>query len=436
MNNPPFSENPAIRVGMVLDQPFPPDARVEREAMALARAGFEVHLLCVSKTDSPADEYYQGFWIHRASPEALQYTIPLLNLQTRLPYTGLIQSLAHSWMHIDTTWHSLIHRFVRHYQIQILHIHDLRLVKTALHVKNNACSDMPLKLVADLHENYPALMQLLKGKTDPARGEKARIKWQKIEDEATQGSDHVITVIEEARERLIGGGLPPSKITVLPNTVDTEKFLQAPSNPEVTKRFKSRFLLTYVGHINGEHRGIHTVLEAMALLKEEMPELSFVGAGPVRDDYGRTLDALIKEHQLTDRVHFTGWLDETAFVPYIQAADICLCPHQQNDHTNNTFPNKVYLYHLFSKPVITSDCVPLKRYIDATQGGLVFRSGKAEELANCIRQLYSHQIQRKTLGEDGYQAVIKTYHWGNTEKTLLSLYQTLSQKSVPALVSV
>jgi hypothetical protein len=29
-----------IRIGMVLDQPFPPDARVEREAMALAEAGY------------------------------------------------------------------------------------------------------------------------------------------------------------------------------------------------------------------------------------------------------------------------------------------------------------------------------------------------------------------------------------------------------------
>jgi len=53
------------RILMILDQPFPPDIRVENEACALAKAGFEVILLILAPDTRAPIEDYQGYTIVR-----------------------------------------------------------------------------------------------------------------------------------------------------------------------------------------------------------------------------------------------------------------------------------------------------------------------------------------------------------------------------------
>lgn len=411
-----------IRIGMVLDQSFPPDARVEREATALVEAGYEVHLLCALRPeDILSEEAYRGIYIHRVNPDQLTWTVPLVGWKWRWPYQGIFKNYFHHFHTIDTIWYTLIDRFARDYGLDVLHIHDLRLVKTALSVGDRR--DIPV--VADLHENYPALMQMMKGRHDPERGQVQREKWEAVETECLERVLQVITVTDEARDRLVRKDIPARKILVLENTVDIEKFQAAPVDSDITRKYKPDFVLCYVGHLNDTHRGIQTVLQAMAKLKNEIPELKFLGAGAIREPYRKQLDAIIEEGGLQDRVHFTGWLDETEFVTYIEASDICLCPHIANDHTDATFPNKVYLYHLFKKPIIVSSAIPLQRYVETTGGGLTFQSGDADMLANLIRMLYSRPDLRLEMAKKGQKVVLERYNWKESAKTLVAMYDRL-----------
>jgi glycosyltransferase involved in cell wall biosynthesis len=410
---------------MILDQPFPPDARVEREAMALVQAGYEVHLLCLKRDEDIEREFlHHGIWVHRVDPEQVDFYLPVVGTATRLPYKGLVKNIFHNIWNIDTVWHTLIRRFVTRFQIDILHVHDLRLLSTGLAAVRN----YHVPVVSDLHENYPALMQMLKGRTNPARGEKQRVKWDALQQTGCAQAAGVITVSEEMKEILGRQGIPPQKVTVLPNTVDLDKFLATEANPETLRRYKAKFMLTYVGHINNIHRGIHTVIEALGFLKDEIPEILFVAAGPTRDHYLADLQRLMTIHQVEHLVEFTGWQEEEQFRSYIEASDVCLCPHIANDQTNTGIPNKVYLYHLFNKPIVASDFLPMRRYIEATGGGLLYPSGNARALADQILALYRDIQLRHQLAENGRQAVLTTYNWSRTREDLLALYQRVGQQ--------
>lgn len=414
--------NCIARIGMVLDQPFPPDARVEREAMALIEAGFEVHILCVLRPEDDVREFvHKGIHVHRVIPEAVDFLFPFTRIGTRLPYKGLIKNVFRHYWNIDTVWHTLIRRFAVRFNLDALHVHDLRLLSTALSVGKKH----DIRVISDLHENYPALMEMMKGRTNPDRGEKQRLKWDEIQARDTQLAEAVITVSNEMKDILQKQGLPAEKVTVLPNTVDIEKFLAYDVDHSLVKRFHSRFLLTYIGHVNNHHRGIHTVIEALSILKDEIPDIFFVAAGAYRDHYMEELAAQIDALGVTGHVHFTGWLDESQFRTYIEASDICLCPHIANDQTNTGIPNKVYLYHLFNRPIIASDFTPMKRYIEDTQGGLLYHSGDALELADAIRQLYHDAPRRKVMAERGELAVKERYNWQVTRQSLIGLYQRL-----------
>jgi glycosyltransferase involved in cell wall biosynthesis len=416
---------PRVRVGMILDQPFPPDARVEREAVSLSKSGYEVHLLCEGREDElPTEELYRGIYIHRVKPAQVSVLLPWFRWPSRLLYRGIIKNYFYQFKNIDTAWHTLINRFIKQYGIQIVHVHDLRLAKTCL----NITQYYNLPLVVDLHENYPALIELMKAGKGARHALRKRQYWEKVEEDCLWQANKVITVTKEAKDRLIKKNLSAAHIAVIENTVDMAKFMSVQVDPEISRAFRPYFVLTYVGHINNTHRGLHTVLDALALLKDEIQEIRFIAAGTTQPAYLALLQQQVLAYQLQDVVHFTGSIAETEFVNYIEVSDICLCPHLANEHTNATFPNKVYMYHLFKKPVIVSDAVPLKRYIDSTGGGLSFASGNAEELAKTIRHLYHRSDLRREMALNGHKAVLESYNWQQTSNQLLELYGQLAHQ--------
>ena len=50
---------------MVLDEPFPPDTRVENEAQTLLGAGMEVWLMAIAPDTRPTEEIFRGIRIIR-----------------------------------------------------------------------------------------------------------------------------------------------------------------------------------------------------------------------------------------------------------------------------------------------------------------------------------------------------------------------------------
>ena len=148
-----------------------------------------------------------GIHVHRVNPASVRYRLPGIGLKTRLPYKGLFKNAVRALFQVDTVWYTLINRFIRDLNLDVLHIHDLRLCPTGL----SAARRLDLPVIADLHENYPALMAMLKGRNSPQKARKAYKKWRRVERDVVWDADAVITVIEEARDRLITKRCPRPK---------------------------------------------------------------------------------------------------------------------------------------------------------------------------------------------------------------------------------
>jgi glycosyltransferase involved in cell wall biosynthesis len=415
--------SPKVRIGMVLDHPFSPASRVEREAVALATAGYEVHLLCpLQPQDRLMDEAYRGFYIHRVDLTDVSIGIPWLGRSSRFLYQGLLREAFLRFKNIDTTWHTLIHRFARNCRLQVLHVHGHRLLDTALNISTHY--GMPL--VADLPDHYPALVQLSQGLKREREALALRTRWETLEERGVQRASRVLTSTSESRQRLLRKGVNPDFVMTLENTVEVENLLHASVDMEIIKRFKSNFVLTYVGRLTDAYQGIQTVLEAMALLKDHIPEMIFVAAGPIREGYRRQLLPVIEAHGLQDKVHFVGRIDELATVSYIDVSDVCIFPHLSNDHTDTTFPEAIYSCQALKKPVVLGSTIPMLRYAEETAGGLAFPSGDAPVLADLLHTLYTRPDLRRDMSLNGYQAVVERFHWGHSASDLVVMYDQLT----------
>ena len=109
----------------------------------------------------------------------------------------------------------------------------------------------------------------------------------------------------------------------------------------------------------------------------------------------------------------------------IGLSDICTVPHVKNDFTDATIPHKLFQYMLMGKPVVVSDAKPLKRIVEETGCGRVFKNRDDRDLAGVLLSLYKNPDQRETMGGRGRIAALEKYNWKKEEESLLELYRDM-----------
>lgn len=406
--------NKNLKIGMLLGNSFPPEIRLEKEARTLTQAGFEVHLLCTSQTGSEQTFYY-SMRIHRI----------------KLPRIKLLRQLSFFIFHltfVNYIWYREIIKFITNNNINVLHVHDLPLVYTAIKVKNKFPN---LKIIADLHENYPAALQEWVKFSTSNLLQSLILKylysyqrWYKHEKIILEKADKILVVVEEMKTRLIQShSISSNKITIISNLEDTSFVTNAIIDDTIIKKYNRDFIICYIGGF-GSHRGIDTAINGMNYLyKYNDIKLLLIGKGtPVFTKY---LHQIINKNTLGNCVTIIEWQPFAKVYSYMSASQVCIVPHNMNDHTNNTIPHKLFQYMLAGKPLLVSTCKPLARIVSQLNSGLVFIAGDPQDFANKILFLYHNQRLRYTLGINGKNATLfGKFNWDEEGKKLINLYQS------------
>jgi glycosyltransferase involved in cell wall biosynthesis len=92
-------------------------------------------------------------------------------------------------------------------------------------------------------------------------------------------------------------------------------------------------LLGYFGFLN-ESKGVDTLLRALKRIVERGADVQLLMVGgragfsdPTNAVYAEQIDAMIGELQLTDRVHWTGFVPEREVSSALMATDLCVLPY-------------------------------------------------------------------------------------------------------------
>ena len=212
-----------------------------------------------------------------------------------------------------------------------------------------------------------------------------------------QQADAVITVSPELaayRQRRLG--IRPQ---VSPNGVDYRFFRQVtPVNNDLT--------LVYCGSLE-PWAGVGTVLEAMALLQEVLPQLKFIVAGS-----GSQLSQLRQqaaEQGLTERVEFLGQVTYQELPTILAQGKIGLVPFQPSRLTELAWPLKLMEYLAAGLPVVVSSGGTTARLVRGAGCGEI-ANGSGPDLARAIKRLVASSRRLNLLGERGRQ-LASHYDW-------------------------
>ncbi len=401
-----------MKILMLLEIPFPTDIRVQKEADALQAAGHHVMVLCPARNREPLYEEFQKIQIYRFAAEDPK---KFFRRKVVLGYRAL------TFRHL--IWAKAIRNITKKTNIDALHVHDLLLVATAVGVKNKT----GIPIVADLHENYPELLRIRYGRIKLNWKDRLLVgadRWVKHERSILKFVDHIIVVVEEAKERLISSGISAEKISIVSNTEDPKYWESYKIDKNVFHRYKDKFVVSYIGGV-GTHRGLDVAIKAMSLIKNKMFNLRLVIVG-CQGWYGKELKKIARSLGVSEEVDFIPRVPIENVRSYYESCDIGLVPHNSTPHTETTVPHKLFQYMLFNKPLVVSSCRSLKRIIEDTGAGVVFKAGDPEDLSAKILLLYNRPNLSRRLSKKGHSAVIQgKYNWHSDGKVLTDLYSNL-----------
>ncbi|MBS3992355.1 MAG: glycosyltransferase family 4 protein [Bacteroidetes bacterium] len=395
-----------MKIGMILDKTFPPDPRVENEALALISSGHEVFLFCLSYKDEHLNESYKGINVRRYLSNKLIYKL---------------SALAYTFPFYRIALKNKIKHFIEAYNIEALHIHDITIAETVFSV--NETKKLPV--VLDLHDNLPEIMKLYPHlQKFPGKYLINPQKWKIAEEKFIQKATKVITVSEEFIDEVqLRLNINSDKIILVPNTVRESFYKYAKIEKKILQKYEHNFMILYLGD-TGIRRGLLTAIDSLIALKNEIPNLKLVIVGVNTTDY--ILKEHVKKEHLENYVDFVGWKDVSLFPSYIIASSICISPLYRNIQHDVAYANKLFQYMSFGKPVLVSNATAQKNLIERTHSGLVHEEKNAADFAEKVIELYQDKVLANQLGANGKRFVEEEFCWEKVSGNLVKLYQDLA----------
>lgn len=401
---------------MLLDGSYPSDIRVRKEAESLATY-HEVFILCNKAHDEPVFETLNGVKIIR-----------------KIKYQGTVQKgiidVLSAVNFVNPFIKKILSDFIKENNIDVIHVHDLPLAKTAFLIAKKH----RIKTVLDLHENYPAALKTwFSWRKNPIVRMKNSIffgyrRWRKHESNILKKYDVLIAVVDEMKERLMEQhDILEDKIVVVTNAEKKEfakNFEKLDSN--YFSDYSDRFIISYVGGF-GPHRGLHTAIEGMKWVSKEIPEAILLLVGPSHPDVRSHLGSIIDECNVQDFVVIKGRTPFSKVMAIMKNSDVNIIPHVSNEHTESTVPHKLFQILLSGKPLLVSDCAPLRRITKEHNIGSCFEAENPESFAKQIIEIYTHYDEALQMSKRGYdQTYNGALNWESMSKELITLYDNLS----------
>ncbi len=177
------------------------------------------------------------------------------------------------------------------------------------------------------------------------------------------------------------------------------------------------FIVGFMGRIHQE-KGLDTLVNALALLPRNSV-LVLLGRGPYRAE----LETMIRGLNLQERVSWLPWVHSNEVVEYINAFDVLALPSRTRRNWKEQFGRVLIEAMACETCVVGSDSGEIPNVIG--DGGLVFREGNEQELADSLRKLMNDRAWCQSLGRRGRQRVLEHFTYAKVAQARVEFYRRI-----------
>jgi glycosyltransferase involved in cell wall biosynthesis len=221
-------------------------------------------------------------------------------------------------------------------------------------------------------------------------------------------TDRIIMNTEQARQFAIAQGLPPHKLGVIYNGIDTARYSPGPDQRiELLGIPPDRPVILSVGRLEPEHKGQDVLLQALKILLADWPEpdnpplLVFVGEGVVSKR--GELEALTAALGLGEGVRFLGLRGDIPAL--MRSADVLVMASRRlaggGGYTTESSPNVLLEAQACGLPVLATDVGGARELIREGVTGRLIPPDDPPQLAQNLAKLLADRAGRQAMAAAG-----------------------------------
>lgn len=393
-------------LGIIVDNDFNSDVRVRKEIDILKRHGLKINILCFA-FDKKSYPEVDGVKTCRIEMKKKTKDI-LFFLFNRIPLYELI-------------WKKRIKKFILRNSIDVIHVHDLYMSRSAHLAIKSLKKEIPL--ILDLHENFPFAIESYNWTKGSFRNLISNPKiWHKKEARYLGYASKLIVLSESFKQDLLQRYefLNGDDIIVFPNVIDLRQFEKFKLNSKLAK--SNNVTLMYFGGV-AERRGIFDTLSVFEKALDRGLNIELLIIGPVDKADKKRFFREINHEKLKDNINYIPWIDLSDLVTYMDVSDVFLSPLVKNEQHDSGVANKIFQYMYGGKPIIVSNCEPQMELVHSFNCGLSYST--EQEYLDCVIRLVENKHLRETLGKNGFTKLYEVYDNKDYENLLLKVYEDL-----------
>jgi len=251
-----------------------------------------------------------------------------------------------------------------------------------------------------------------------------------LERAMAQNSDKIITVSYAMQEDLIRHGWQSSKISVVWNGVDPERYDPANVEKQDIDEIRMKYgiptdwnMLLFVGRLAWV-KGVRNLLQAMPLILKEYPnaKLVILGKGEEQVDIVETAERLNIKDNIVYRFDFVS---EKERILHYAASDVCVFPSIYE-------PFGIVSLEAMSmeRPVVVGarGVVGFKEQIvnsGPDQNGVHINGEDPADIAWGIKETLRYPEKAKNWGENGRRRVLEYFTWRKVAEETIKIYESL-----------
>lgn len=377
------------RVILLRSNPVNPDPPVEKAAVALLNAGYDVKIIGWDRDADYAEK--------RDFVQLLEYNVEVIRFGIKAQFSGGIKKnlfplcnflkRLRSWLVKNQTMYDIVHAFD----------FDTGFVASRYARKFNK------KFVYHILDYYVASHGLRNTILEkPILG---------LENSVINCADATIICTEKRKEQISGS--TPKRLTIIHNTPSAAQFKQCDAKTKQTGRMK----IAYVG-----------ILESSRLLKEIATAVSENNSIEFHVGGFGTLDAYFKEQSHAfENIYYYGRLTYDHTLSLENECDIMLAIYDPTvDNHRFAAPNKFYESLMLGKPVIMARGTGMSEVVEANGIGELIEFSK-EGFIDGLNRLIARRDEWYLMG-DRMKAIYRNqYCWDEMERRLVAMYTQITE---------
>lgn len=239
---------------------------------------------------------------------------------------------------------------------------------------------------------------------------------------ALRRADQVTTICEGLKHDILIRGVDESRVTVIPNAVDTGSFA---FEPQADERLRNELglqgcaVLGFIGSFY-HYEGLHLLIEAFAQMRHQRSDLKLLLVG------GGFQDAALKEQTrllgLESSIVFTGRVPHSSVERLYALMDILVYPRLPIRLTELVTPLKPLEAMAQGKLVLASDVGGHRELIREGATGTLFRAGDVSSLCQALGKLLNDPSRWPFFRKNGREFVEKERTWANSVRRYQAVY--------------